>query len=246
MEILHTSKRGVLLTAGMIAMVLQGCSPEPAESVQENMPGTDLSLAGTSWRVEDIDQRGIIDLSNVTLEFVEDGRVAGSGGCNSYFGAVAIAGTSISFTGLGATSRACAEALMNQEQHFFAALNEITSFRTEADSRRLILDSSGTRRLILIEFEPDSTAQDTTGPLPQDAALQSGTEFDCGEAGIAVARFLGPETLEFTLGDRSGVLQRVRTASGARYVGDDLDFWNKGDEALLSVDGVQYDCVAQR
>jgi len=39
---------------------------------------------------------------------------------------------------------------------------------------------------------------------------------------------------------RTAVLEQVRAASGARYEGDGVLFWNRGDEALLRVDDEEY------
>jgi heat shock protein HslJ len=50
------------------------------------------SLIGTSWLAEDIGGRGVIDRAQTTISFEPEGRVAGSGGCNRYFGAVTIKG----------------------------------------------------------------------------------------------------------------------------------------------------------
>lgn len=42
------------------------------------------------------------------------------------------------------------------------------------------------------------------------------------------------------LGERYLVLGQIRSASGARYLGDGVMLWNKGDEALLDVDGTAF------
>lgn len=59
------------------------------------------SLAGTMWQVEDIDEGGIIDRSHVTLEFESDERVAGTTGCNRYFGTLQIDGSLFAVSGAG-------------------------------------------------------------------------------------------------------------------------------------------------
>ena len=62
--------------------------------------------------------------------------------------------------------------------------------------------------------------------------------FDC--SGLEVMVRYGSGRVAIWLRDRHTVLSQVRTASGARYEGDGILFWNKGDEALLEVNGVRY------
>jgi membrane-bound inhibitor of C-type lysozyme len=95
----------------------------------------------------------------------------------------------------------------------------------------------------LIEIESDPTANAGEADEPQDRASSADTTFECPDLGSFAIRFLGPETLELKLSGRTHVLERQRTASGARYVGDDIDFWNRGDEAMLTIDGREYRCT---
>ena len=73
------------------------------------------SLTGTSWWVEDIAGKGVIDRSHTSIEFTEDGKVAGSTGCNRYFGSAEIDGSNISFGPLAGTRKMCPASLMDQE-----------------------------------------------------------------------------------------------------------------------------------
>jgi heat shock protein HslJ len=82
------------------------------------------NLGGTPWLLEDLAGRGVIDNSHVTLQFMADGKVAGSGGCNRYSGSVALRGPRIRFTPMASTMVACAPALMDQETRFFTALTQ--------------------------------------------------------------------------------------------------------------------------
>lgn len=68
------------------------------------------------------------------------------------------------------------------------------------------------------------------------------TLFHCGNGLVAQAIFVGSETLRLRLPGGDRVLQRERSASGARYTAEGLLFWNKGDEALLDIDGVAHHC----
>ena len=57
---------------------------EPKNEVQ--------SLTGTSWWVEDIAGKGVVDMSHTTIEFLKDGKIAGDTACNRYFGGVEVEG----------------------------------------------------------------------------------------------------------------------------------------------------------
>ncbi len=66
--------------------------------------------------------------------------------------------------------------------------------------------------------------------------------YDCDDLAFTV-RIEG-DTAQVLLPDRSVVLPRVPAASGAKYSDGATVFWNKGDAALLEVNGTTYrDCV---
>jgi putative lipoprotein len=97
------------------------------------------SLIGTSWLAEDIGGRDVMDRAQTTISFEPEGRVAGSGGCNRYFGAVTIKGDAITFgKKLGATMMACVPALMDQERKFFDALAATRSYRFDDPGHKLV------------------------------------------------------------------------------------------------------------
>jgi uncharacterized protein len=71
--------------------------------------------------------------------------------------------------------------------------------------------------------------------------------FTCNDdtaAGI-VAQFFetDPPAARFERGDRTVIGYRVRTASGAKYEGQNLSFWNKGNEAMVTWDGEELRCT---
>jgi heat shock protein HslJ len=60
----------------------------------------------------------------VTLEF-EDGRVAGNGGCNNFFGTYTVDGNQLTISALGSTMMACLpEEVMQQEAQVLALLSD--------------------------------------------------------------------------------------------------------------------------
>jgi len=110
----------------------QGCGGEPEQL-----------LRGAEWVVEDIGGRGIIDSSRVTLNFLEDQRVAGRASCNQYSGGWNLTGEGIGFTRMASTKKACAPALMNQEDLFLSMLGEVQRFDIGRHGELLLTTGDG-------------------------------------------------------------------------------------------------------
>ena len=91
-------------------------------------------LAGTTWVLQEIEGRGVLETPPATLTFERDDQVTGDGGCNRFFGAVEIDGSAITFGPLGATRRACGETIDAQEIAFLGALAKAAAFTLEADA----------------------------------------------------------------------------------------------------------------
>lgn len=114
---------------------LQGCGGEPASL-----------LWGPEWVVEDIDKRGIIDNSRVTINFGRDGRVAGRASCNAYMGSYTLTGEGVNFSQMAGTLKACPEALMRQEGLFLQILKDVKRFEITPEGA-LILATDDNRTL---------------------------------------------------------------------------------------------------
>ena len=150
------------------ALVVTGCGQEqPAEDSQEM---TDVTLPGSTWQIEDIDAAGIVDSSMITMQFAADGRVAGSTGCNRYFAGVSLRDDQLSFSQAGSTRRACAPALMDQEQRFLEALQGVTRYRVDEQGLLLLFDADGVQRLRGVRIAADPTATGEAGSEPQEQA----------------------------------------------------------------------------
>jgi hypothetical protein len=175
----------------------------------------------------------------ITMDFSEGGRIVGFTGCNRYFGDATVARDVLSLGGIGSTRRACAPALMGQEQRFLNALNDSATFAIDKDTWLVVYDAAGMERLRAIGIDSDPTAK---RPEPQDIGSGKRIVFDCEVKGAISFHFLGPETVELKVGDVVRVLTRERSASGARYTASGVEFWNKGDEALLAIGEERFTC----
>lgn len=139
----------LLLTAALL-----GCANK---SVSDN-EGRSSSLTGT-WRVEDIDGGGVIDRSQVTINFDSQGKVSGSAGCNRYTGNVELSTAIFRVKDVVTTRRACAPATTQQEQRFLSALNDAKRYEFDSGIWIVVYDEAGRRRLRLIRTVPMTGSQ---------------------------------------------------------------------------------------
>jgi heat shock protein HslJ len=118
-----------------------------------------MTLANTAWELVSYGGMDVAEGNLVTLEFGEDGRAVGSGGCNQYGGGYTSSGGSISFTQTVTTERACLDAnLMEQEQAYYAALASATGYALTADT--LTITYGDGEQLV---FRPAATMSSSAG-----------------------------------------------------------------------------------
>jgi heat shock protein HslJ len=102
------------------------------------------ALAGTAWQVTAYNngKQAVVSVttgSTITIEFMADGRLRGSGGCNSFSGSYTSNAGQLAIGAVGATRRACAEPdnVMAQEAAFLRALETVALARREGDRLEL-------------------------------------------------------------------------------------------------------------
>lgn len=103
------------------------------ESVLVFDAADNVTLAGTEWVLTTIDGEAPLDMTQVTLAFDGEG-VAGSAGCNRYFGTVEIGSGTISFGPLASTRMMCEEDAMAQEAAYLQALQSATGFVVDGET----------------------------------------------------------------------------------------------------------------
>lgn len=219
--------------------VLGACTGEPGPVAVAMQDGQDL--AGTSWQVEDIDAGGIIDNTQVTIEIPDAAHIEGFGGCNRYFGALMFGIEEFRVSGAGNTARACAPAIDEQERRFLAALLDSRRFATDGTLLHLY-DAEGKARIRAVAVGDPATAATEQPQNDGQPAVSAPIHFVCGDATLVALEFDGPDTLHLALPDGRHDLTRETSASGAKYAGDGIRFWNKGAEAVLDIGGVEQHC----
>jgi len=116
-----------IAAAALLPVFLAGCASETSVIRQEH-----------TYVVEWIGERPLIDRSHLTVTFSADGRAYGSGGCNHWFAGYQLKGSTLSISQPGSTRKACAPALMEQEQRLLQALSEVQRWDfSEIDQLRL-------------------------------------------------------------------------------------------------------------
>jgi membrane-bound inhibitor of C-type lysozyme len=69
--------------------------------------------------------------------------------------------------------------------------------------------------------------------------------FTCDDGSAIEATFDNapdPATVLLVRGGRQATLPQAMSASGARYVGNDITFWNKGRDAAVEWQGTKLEC----
>lgn len=123
--------------AGVVAAVLGlvGCG---AGSSPPTGPETGGSLVGPTWSLTTLAGQPVLEGTKLTAEFSGEDRVAGSAGCNSFFGKARVDGGRLSVGPLGSTLMACErESVMEQEGRYLASLQAATRYTLSGDQLRL-------------------------------------------------------------------------------------------------------------
>ncbi len=140
------------------------------------------SLAGTDWNVTMYNNGreavvGVIEGTELTALFGDNGELSGSAGCNQFIGSFTASGNTIQIGQLGSTMRFCAEpeGTMEQEQAFLAALQSAATFRIEGDNLELrtagdAIAVMATRR---VEVDLPAPAPEPTTPTGRVVGTQA-------------------------------------------------------------------------
>jgi heat shock protein HslJ len=130
-------RRGAALL--LVTLALAGCSDgNPTGSTAPDQ------LIGPTWRLTSIAGQPAFPGATVTAVFSSESRVAGSAGCNSYFGRAEAQTGKLSVGPLGSTLMACyPDGVMAQEHNFLRTLETATRFEVRGEELRIGTSASG-------------------------------------------------------------------------------------------------------
>lgn len=193
-----------------------------------------IAAPSGKWLAEDIGGGGVLDRIQTTIEFGPDGSVAGSGGCNRFFGKAMADGANLRFGAMGGTRMMCPPAVMTQEGKFQQALDSTRSYALK-DGKLELLDASGA---VLVRFAAmPAPASDIVIPMPGGTAVQEiKATYACSDQSVADLVYINAGGVSLATLSRKGeflVLANVLSGSGARYAGGPFIWWSKGRGADL-------------
>ena len=112
------------------------------------------SLTGAEWMIEDIAGHSVVDDIHASLQFLPDGRQAGSGSCNHnrLLGSCPLNDDAFSIKPAGITMMACPEALMRQERRPLQMLPKINGFKIDGGGS-LVLQTMDGKSIIVRQQE---------------------------------------------------------------------------------------------
>lgn len=138
----------LLVCAALVLSACAGYAPEanppapvapvPAASADSAAP----NLAGSAWTAAFVDGAGATRGNWPQLRWTSADRVAGTGGCNNFVGAVERTEGGLRFGQLAATGKLCMTEPGGQEDKFFRAL-ELTRQLRVSGSQLHLLDAAG-------------------------------------------------------------------------------------------------------
>ena len=120
-----------LALAALVSAACNGIPNVVTSTAPSSASASASSLEGRTWRLVSLD--GHPALAGVRVTAIFDGevnRVAGSAGCNQYFGSAAVKETHLEVGGLGSTKMFCTtDGVMAQESAYLEALAKATTFQ---------------------------------------------------------------------------------------------------------------------
>lgn len=102
-----------------------------------------LPLAGSAWGLVEMNGEAVPADADVFVAFREDGRAAGSGGCNRFTGSYTQGPGRLAFSPLAATRMACPRPVMARESAVFAAMERVASVARHTRTTLVLADADG-------------------------------------------------------------------------------------------------------
>jgi heat shock protein HslJ len=129
-----------MVSTAIFFLFIAGCQSTPNLAIDTSSKGAEISsLSNTSWVVQSVAGRGLMEYLSLTLQFNNNSEVEGFSGCNRFKGQYEIINSRLEVGPLISTRQYCSKVKMYQEH---LLLNEL--------SQSLVLSQKETRVIHLI------------------------------------------------------------------------------------------------
>lgn len=163
---------GAAVCAVLVAALwLGGCAAPPAPTTEAAVTAPPVTAQGSTpappgaaaapdpqvlglWKIEQARAAPVVHKLNARLNFGTDGRLSGSGGCNSLGSTYTLAGNKLELGPVIATRKHCGEVLMEQEDRVITALERAVGARVPPHGLLELSDENGTVLLRATRVEP--------------------------------------------------------------------------------------------
>ena len=132
---------GLFVSIVLLALCLAGCRGGGTGAIDVS------TLAGKTWVLVSLDGKPVLEGTRVILEFSPaEGGIAGSGGCNHYFGNFVLKGEELTISALGMTEMYCMDpaGVMEQEKSYLDALGAAKSVQVVDGQLRITYGGGAT------------------------------------------------------------------------------------------------------
>jgi heat shock protein HslJ/membrane-bound inhibitor of C-type lysozyme len=175
-----------------------------------------------------------------TVEFGSDGKAGVVGGCNRGNGTWTVAPPSgLTFGPLATTRAMCPPGSMSER--FLGDFQNMRSYQLVGGHLYISLAADGG----VYDFVPEETAGEKLGAGTAEPEVVFACTDSTGAPSRIHAKFAG-NTAELSYKRNTVVLPQVSSASGARYEGKGVMFWNKGRAAMVTWQGANLNCATSR
>ena len=129
-----------LASAFLLSLLLAaGCGSK--EPVNVDLDSLKKELTEKTWYCQQIFNREVHGDNPLTLKFMADGTVTGSGGCNEFKSTYTLAEGGIGFGPFTSTEKSCGAAADEQEYTYLSYLARIHKFILDGDELELFTES---------------------------------------------------------------------------------------------------------
>lgn len=125
----------VLFSLALALFLSAGCGAK--ETATLDTATVQSALVGKVWYCQMLFAREVAEDSTLTIEFLADGKVKGSGGCNNFSGPYTLDGEKLRIGPLLSTKKSCGPSLDEQEFTYQSFLSRIQTVKVDDDEMEM-------------------------------------------------------------------------------------------------------------